>query len=316
VKYLIFFVLTCFANTLLAQEVPSRDENVPFLVTFSAQADKSWGDDDYTQVFFFVVPLTHKTPVYFRVFDADVGGVHDELKGTYNSTTKFSVYGGKGCISDKDARGVDPVGNYKSGNLLASKTFANEPEWDNTWYTFGPFDPANGELQDKYGGYVFKIVVNGLKGDDGNLYRFFMSTEKDNNKPVEGGNAFTFEYSFRLHDDSKQISHIYPYVDAQVESIKQSNFDWDNGGLLRVISKVRKGDLLVISGDNKWATSMLTIKEEERNASLDIQIIKSDKNIQKNNVVMYITNQYGEYLPFYSAPIGGIPKYKYTIGFK
>lgn len=315
-KLRLLVILSCLTNNLLAQEVPSREENIPFLVTFSAQADKSWGDDDYTQVFFFVVPPTHKTPVYFRVFDPDVGGEHDEMKGNFNSSTKFSVYGGKGCITDKDARGVNPTGNYKSGNLLASKTFSNDKEWDNQWYTFGPFDPANGEMQDKYGGYVFKIIVNGLTGDDGNLYRFFMSTEKDNNKPVEGGNAFTFEYSFRLHDDSKQISHIYPYVDSQVESIKQSNFDWDSDGMLRVISKVRKGDLMVISGDNKWASSTLNIKEEERNSSLDIQIIKSDKNILKNNVVMYITNQYGEYLPFYSAPIGGIPKYKYTIGFK
>jgi hypothetical protein len=46
-----------------AQEIPSRKENIPGLVTFSSEADKAWGDDDYCQVFFFVVPKTHKTPV-------------------------------------------------------------------------------------------------------------------------------------------------------------------------------------------------------------------------------------------------------------
>jgi hypothetical protein len=50
---------------------------------------------------------------------------------------------------------------------------------------------------------------------------------------------------------------------------------------------------------------------------LDIQLIKNKKaNIKSNNVVIYLENQYGELLPFYSIPIGGIPKYKYNIGIK
>jgi hypothetical protein len=30
-------------------------------------------------------------------------------------------------------------------------------------------------------------------------------------------------------------------------------------------------------------------------------------------MVLYVTNQYGELLPFYASPIGGIPKFKYKI---
>jgi hypothetical protein len=33
-------------------------------------------------------------------------------------------------------------------------------------------------------------------------------------------------------------------------------------------------------------------------------------------MVFYITNQYGELMPFYTVPIGGVPKYKYKIGVK
>jgi hypothetical protein len=28
---------------------------------------------------------------------------------------------------------------------------------------------------------------------------------------------------------------------------------------------------------------------------------------------MYLTNQYNEAIPFFSVPIGGVPKYKYKV---
>lgn len=307
----LFFLLP---DVLSAQEIPSREENIPYLVTFGARASKNMGDDDYTQIFFFVIPKTHNKPIYIRVFDPGTGGDVDEKQGTFDTRVRFSIYGGDGCISNKDARKADPTGEYKSGNLLDQRTFGNEADYDNKWYTFGPFNPSSGELSNKYGGYVFKVIAQGISGDDGNLYKYFLSVEKDANKAVEGGNAFTFEYSFRLHASHKQISHVYPFVDSKVITVRQSNFDWDSDGNIRVISKARKGDLVATSGDDNWAASSLNIRDEEKNSSMDVQFIKSDEDMDNNNVVFYMTNQYGEYLPFYSLPIGGVPKYKYSIG--
>jgi len=297
------------------QPVPGIAENIPYLVTFSNDAGLKWGDDDYVQVFFFVVPETHIQPVFFRVFDPDVSGKVDEMKGGANSQTRFSVYGGNGCITYKDAKNIDPDGNYKSGNLLATKTFGVDKNVDNSWYSFGPFNPSEGELNKEYGGYIFKIITEGLDGDDGNLYKFFMSSKVNDNKEIEGGNCFTFEYSFRLSDDPNQVAHIYPYIDNEVISVKQSNFDWDFDGYIRIISKVKKGELVKASGDKVWASGIHNITKNEHNSSLDIQFIK-DKKIPKknNNVVFYVTNQYGKFLPFYTVPIGGIPKPEFNIG--
>ena len=144
-----------------------------------------------------------------------------------------------------------------------------------------------------------------------------MSTEKDKNIAIEGGNAFTFEYAFRLHADQNQVSHIYPFMNADVISMQQANFDWDTDGAIRLITKTQKGKLLKTSGDNVWAKSRHTVNEPDKNSSADIQFIKSkSKLIKNNNVVFNITNQYGKYLPFYSVPIGGVPKYAYSIGAK
>jgi hypothetical protein len=154
----------------------------------------------------------------------------------------------------------------------------------------------------EYGGRVFKLIAQGKSGDDGNLYRYFMSSRPDANTPIEGGNAFTFEYGFRLHDDPKEISHIYPYVDDRVISVKQSNFDWDGDGFIRVVSVARRGDQVKASGENEWVTSEHPIVKEELNTSLDIRFMKRpDGAVRNNNVVFYVRNQYGELLPFYNG---------------
>ena len=230
--FVLLFAGVCISACLKSQPVPAGDENIPYLMTFGPKAGTSWGDDDYSQTFFFLIPKSFSQSIYIRVFDPDIGGNTDELDGVFDSRMTYSVYGGKDCYSHKDAQETSPKGLYKSGNLLATKTFGAQPEYDGKWYTFGPFNPSEGEFVQKFDGYVFKIICDGVSGDDGNLYRYFLSTKMDENKPVEGANAFAYEYSFRMHDDPAEISHIYPYVDERTISVKLSNFDWDADGLI------------------------------------------------------------------------------------
>jgi hypothetical protein len=316
------YYLASFLNLILitnsfGQSAPAEDENIPYLVTFGENAPSSWGDDDHKETFFFLIPEKFTKPIYIRIYDPDTGGDVDELNGVWDTQTNYSVYGGKKCWSEEAAQSPDPVGNYRSGNLLASKTFGNESKYDDKWYTFGPFNPTEGEYVKKYGGNVFKIIADGLTGDDGNLYRYYLSTDPSENKPIEGANCFAYEYTFRMWDDPEQVSHIYPYIDDRTISVKQSNFDWDDDGFIRIVSVARKGQFEKVSNEDNWVDSEFKIIPEEKNTSLDIQMIKrKDKPVKNNNVVIYVRNQYGELLPFYTIPIGGVPKYKYSIGVK
>jgi len=229
----------------------------------------------------------------------------------------YSIYGGKDCFNSKDARETQPTGNYKSGNLLGSKSFGDQPSYDQKWYTFGPFNPSEGEFVPMFDGYVFKVICDGIEGDDGNLYRYFLSTMPDENKAVEGANAFAYEYSFRMWDNPTEVSHIYPFVDDRAISVRLSNFDWDSDGMIRTVSVARQGQLSKTSGENNWVEDEFKIFEAEKNTSLDIQFIKRKSPVVKNNnVVVSVRNQYGELLPFFVIPIGGVPKYKYTVANK
>ncbi len=315
--YWIFILFILTVCNLYSQSAPAAEENIDYLVTFGANADKSWGDDDFCQIFFFRVPTNQTEPIYVRVFDPDTGGELDEGKGEFDTQVSFSVYGGEGCWSNEDAQGVDPIGNYKSGNFLASKIFKANSKYDNNWYTFGPFNPFEGEYVEKFDGRVFKIIAEGLSGDDGNLYKYFLSTSPKENKEVEGGNIFTYEYTFRLSNNQNNVSQIYPYIDDRTISIEISNYDWDDDGFIRIVSVAKNGTLCEVSGEKNWVVREFPIIEEEKNTSIEIQFIKNRARlIKNNNVVVTVQNQYGDLLPFFVVPIGGIPVYNPKIRMK
>ena len=316
IYFITLFIPLLLIGNIFSQGIPSPEENIPFLVTFGNKAKKSYGDDDNCQVFFFSIPKEYKKPFYIRIFDPEIGGENDEIVKIEDTETTFELFGGKGTISEKDARQTDPTGNFKSGNLIQKVSFKNENEYDNKWYTIGPLDPSQGEYSEIYMGNIFKLVCEGVSGDDGNLYKYFLSTSATENIPIPGGNAFTFEYTIRLHSGLNQISHVYPFVDEKVISIRQTNFDLDNDGTLELSSVGAKGFHLKISGDNEFIESEYKVLAREKGTSLDIQFIKGDKKINNNNVVIHVTNQYGEALPFFAVPIGGIPKYKGLISVK
>jgi len=302
---------------LFSQSAPAIDENIPYLITFGGNAQTSWGDDDFCQIFYCIIPPSQTGPVYIRVYDPDTGGDLDELKGEFNTIVNFSIYGGNDCWSDTAAQVLKNSENIKSGYLLSSKSFGNEPKYDKKWYSFGPFNPSEGKFVEKLGGRVFKIVAQGISGDDGNLYKYFLSTSPIENVAVEGGNWFTYKYHFRLSDDQKHVSQIYPFVDDKTISIQISNFDWDNDGIIRIFSVAKNGILCDVSGDNNWVIREFPIVDEEKNSTVEIQFIKNQSiQIRNNNVEVIVRNQYGISLPFYVVPIGGVPVYSPKIRMK
>ncbi len=301
------------------QPVPGKDENIPFLVTFGKDGATSWGDPNFYGIFFFTIPKDFKGQFYIKVFDPDCGGENDELQGVWDTKTMFSIYGGKGVDPDRnlESRGLKKSDKYKSGNLLASKVFGNDPKYDNAYYAFGPFNPSEGDYNDKWKSYIFKIVCEGISGDDGNLYRYFLSRDANNDIPIEGANAFTYSYTFRMWNDTKSVSHIYPYVDTGIVSIKQKNFDWDDDGSILVVSTYKQGISVPISSEDNWVESKIPIEEAEVGKSLDFQFHKKqDYLVRNNNVVVSLENQRGDALQFFSSPIGGVPVYQPAIGIK
>jgi len=308
-------ILLAISIIVYSQPVPNAEENIPYLMTFGMESDTDWGDDDFSQVFFFQVPKSYDQPFFIRIFDPDTGGEIDEIRGEFNTRSVFEVFGGEGNWSNPAAQETTPVGNYKSGTLLATRAFTENPRYDNQWFSFGPFNPAQGEYWEEFDSYIFKVICEGVSGDDGNMYRYYLSTSATENKEIENGNAFAYEYSFRMHNDVEQVSHIYPYVEEGTVSVQISNFDWDWDGNIVVISVARQGREVKISGEDHWAKDELRIQDEELKTSMDFRFVKANSLVRNNNVVVNVRNQFGDALRFYSSPIGGVPVYKGELEF-
>jgi len=272
IKRIYIFILLIISALGMAQPVPNVEENIPYLMTFGLEAETSWGDDDFSQTFFFLLPEEYDQPFFIRVFDPDTGGEVDEIAGDWDTRSVYEVFGGESVWTEDDAKETDPYGNYKSGTLLASRAFAQNPRYDNNWYTFGPFNPSQGEYVEYYKGRIFKIICEGVAGNDGNMYRYYLSTEANENRPIEGANAFAYEYSFRMHNDVEEVAHIYPFVEQGTVSVKISNFDWDYDGSILVISVARQGSDVKISGEDTWGNDQLQVQDEEIGTSFDFSL--------------------------------------------
>ena len=309
------FILLIISTLAHTQPVPNVEENIPYLMTFGMEGSTDWGDDDFSQAFFFQIPEDYDQPFFIRVFDPDTGGEVDEIQGVFNTRCVYEVFGGAGNWSDPAAKETSPVGNYKSGTLLATRAFTENPRYDKQWFTFGPFNPAQGEYSEEFASYIFKIICEGVSGDDGNMYRYYLSTSATENRPIEDANAFAYEYSFRMHDDVEEVAHIYPYVEEGTTSVRIGNFDWDWDGNIVVISIARQGREVKISGEDVWAFDELRIMDEEIKTSMDFRFVKSKTLVRHNNVVVNVRNQFGDALKFYSIPLGGVPKYKGEVEF-
>lgn len=311
VIFILFFSLSI---PLFGQRYPSAAENIEYFVTFGKEGNTSWGDDDFNQTFFFTIPSSQQKPFYIRIFDPEVSGKLDEKSGVFDTKVRFEVYGGKGAYSNPDAQKVNPVGEYRSGTLLASKTFGNTIAYEDSWFTFGPFNPAEGDYDPSTRAYIFKLVADGISGNDGNLYYYYLSESKSENRSVEGANGFAYEYAFRLKAKPRTVAHIYPFITSDVVSITQHNFDFDNDGSILLYSVAKNRHLAKFSANNNWAKSKHMITEAEHNTSIDLQLVK--KGTFPNDVVFYITNQYNKAVAVFSSPIGGPPRYRYQVKIK
>lgn len=308
----IYVILCCFVfQYARSQHIPSDIENIDFLVTFSKEATAVWGDDDHIQIHFITLPEEYFKPFYLKIFDPNIGGKHDKANGAFNSSTKFSVYGGENCFSAKDAQNVNPTGNYASGKLLEERVFDNSMLFDDKWFTLGPFDPRDGEIVESMDAYVFKVIAEGKKGNDGNMYRYFISAFFADMIAIEEANCFTYELSVQLKHQQNEVSHCFPYIQKNTSSIVQHNFDFENSGYIRLTNSVKNSHPMVASSNGKWAKSTHDITEEEQEKSVDIQFIFKDKS--SCNFVIYFTDQNNEPLPIYSFPKEGMPKYKFKV---
>ncbi|MEZ5936400.1 MAG: PKD domain-containing protein [Alphaproteobacteria bacterium] len=222
----------------------------PLLVTYGTDAPTREGDEDHREVIFFSLPADRDQTLYLRLFDPDVGGRHDLVYGLNDSSTRFSLFGGEGAFSAASA---------DAGRLIAEQTFGADPDSDDRWLTMASFLPSQGE---RIGERVyFRLVVDGLTGNDGNLFTPAVSLRDRRDAPPADLRLFAFTPTIRMPDRNARVELRFRAPDSD-QPITVENFDAANG---RVALATRFRTLpLAASGQDAWLKTEVRLRESER----------------------------------------------------
>lgn len=293
-SYLFIYVLVLIPISLSAQQ--SRD--TALLCTFGNKATTNWGDDDYNQVIFIALPSEAKAPFYVRIYDPDCYGALDEANGTWNTVTDFRVYGGAGTYTNPNARSVSPQEGLRSGNLLKGQLFGNEARFDQQWFVLGPFSPTEGEIIGNE--ILFKLVIEGKEGDDGNLYDLQISQSETVFSPYPNARLFAYEFTFQLPPEENRVMQIQLLPESTVTQLALYNFDSDKLNSLTLRIPQNPPIVLDASGDNTWAVTRVDVSEMEQNFSVNF----GKTSFGNNDIVFYAEDQNGRPIPLqYPLPI-------------
>ena len=213
-----------------------RGDTVP-LVTFGPQATPAKGDDDFVETVQLRVPRDIQGPLHVRILDPDVGGMMDEPNGPWNTHTRFALFGGGGA-------------------KLADASFAESPELDGRWHTLARISPDQGELEGD--DFVFRLVVTGLEGDDGNLYELAISRSPDTNSPVPGAVWLNERPTLSVPPGQDRHAEARFQIPPGTRSLSIRVFDLDRARiwLERPFAEPRA---LTDSGDGQWSEERIPL---------------------------------------------------------
>lgn len=268
---LLFFI----AMTSFSQEA--------YYVTFGKDCPSWWGDDDNNQVFFISV-AENSQPFYLWIQDPDVGGKTDEINKIWDTKTHFALFGGEGAYTNKDAQSINPTTGLKSGKLIKEQTYGVDASTDNKWVKWGPYNATQGE---KVGNnYIFKLSVHGIEGDDGNLFKLFVSSSKSEKISLANHELFTHEVTFRFPYSGTQDVALNIAPAKKYSKLTFYNFDVDNAGGVSLFSPNNQKMSLEVSANDEWAK---TTKTFEGSANSGYWNIFMSKKVAGNNDAVFYT---------------------------
>lgn len=261
------------------------------LVTYGPEASTREGDDDFVQVLFFEVPADTEGPIRVRLFDPDAGGELDAFYGwgAFDTSTRFSLYGGSDATTASGLRGNEPSREeIHAGTRLAEKTFAIDGESDGSWVTLAEVAAAEGESVGER--RAFKLVVEGISGNDGNVFDFDVVGPSD--APIEG---------LRMYSYVPTIHHATRARTAEVRILPSGNrrlyihsFDAAGAGL-RIETPYRTLPVDT-SGQNKWSKSEIRLTPEEQDQVIALDF-GGDGGEVPNDATLFLADENGLVVP-------------------
>ncbi len=279
----LFFLIFFMVNTAWAQ---AWHENL--LITSSKSTLFSEEKEFNRSVYFIEIPAGYKDKLYFRVFDADLGGAYD--KRIADSQTLYRIYG-KGSIVWDLPDGSEP---FPDANPIFSLKLGESKYHDAMWRTLFILDPAKGEPDNDY--IYFQIVIEGINGRASNKYQLFVSSENKKNIPVKNLSIFTPMLNIQVPGDPVRVTQIKFNIPKDARAIEIFNFDADvkqKKSQLFFESEYRLNIPVKSSADKKTTKTRIEINPDEQGKTGGIII----KSLKVNYIQLWILDDKGDTVP-------------------
>jgi PKD repeat protein len=237
--------------------VGAQEPAAPHLVTFGPKAPVSEGDHDFRQVIRIAVPADAGR-IHVRVFDPDTGGAFDEAKGGYDSTFRFSLFGADARASiQRDDAGI--MQEDVTGTPLDTVEYGRDETVDGRWATLFSVDAAAGG-ETSEGLRSFLLVLQGVTGNDGNVFDVALSADAGTNRAVDGARVFAYLPTLQVPPGPRQ-SELRFAIPAEARRLIVENFDAADG---RIVYAGRfRSQPLAASGQDAWRSSEIVLDADE-----------------------------------------------------
>jgi PKD repeat protein len=278
--------LLVFPAWLFAQE------NV-LMVTYGPAAAIAEGDDDFKQIILLQIPESVTDSLYLRIFDMDCGGTQDlALGGNWDTQTRFMLYGGASAFSAATIQSSFPnAADLAAGILLKSEVAGENALLNNEWRTFARFLPSAGE---KVGGYYYlKLVVQGVNGNDANVFDVRLSQSESQNKMTVGAKLFSYAPTVRLRKEDPFASVKF-LIPENLQKILVYNFDLA-GADVSFETALRSNLLMTSSGQGEWVKNPVTLEKLETGRLCAISFGQGGET--PNDATFYVTDEANKALP-------------------
>jgi len=251
---------------------PQEAAQAPVLVTYGLDAPASEGDPDKRQEIEIALPAGGGTH-FLRVFDPASGTDRDTIFGIARDTrTRFTLFGGEGA----DA-GDAP---------LAAAEFGPE-DGAGTWVTLAEIRAAQGQEQD--GTRRFTLVVEGVAGDDGNVYGVVAADEPDGISMASGVAFSTTEATVSIPRRDIALEFAFDAPEG-AEAIIVETFDVTGGEV--VFTGPFRSVPLPSSPQGAWRAAEVALMPEEDGARLAVTIAGGEET--PNEVALRVFALIGE----------------------
>ncbi len=275
-------------SVLVSAAIPDN----ALMVTFGPQASSEEGDDDFIQVLLVRVPKGTSGKLYLRLYDPEVGGNVDERFGDWNTRTRFELYGGEGAMSPGLAAASPSAEALASGKLIVSREFGEDPLLDRQWITLATLDPQQGDEQPD--AYLFKLVVRGVSGNDGNVFDLFLSSSDKRNLAVNGVELFSYTPTVHVPKLGRHFAEGRFFIPPGVSRLAVHNYDLENA-LVAFETPFRTRPQVTASGSGKWVVDNITLRDDEVNTHAAVTLATFATTL--NDVTFYVTDDQERVLP-------------------